>query len=130
MSTPSRPAGSAGALSASTRPGALARALMAVLRWYGDAVSPALPPRCRFYPSCSTYAVTAVARHGAARGGWLGVRRILRCGPWHPGGVDHVPSIYDGEDRGDELDRAPCLGAPPKSVGPQRLSVSQESAVV
>jgi putative membrane protein insertion efficiency factor len=49
------------------------------------------PPRCRFYPSCSQYALTALERHGALRGGWLTVRRIARCHPFNPGGVDHVP---------------------------------------
>lgn len=47
--------------------------------------------RCRFYPSCSAYGMTAVARFGALRGGWLAVRRLGRCHPWNPGGVDHVP---------------------------------------
>ncbi len=47
--------------------------------------------RCRFYPSCSAYGVTAVRRFGALRGGWLALRRLGRCHPWNPGGVDHVP---------------------------------------
>jgi uncharacterized protein len=49
-------------------------------------------PRCRFYPSCSTYAVEAIRVHGAVRGGWLAARRVGRCHPWNPGGVDHVPA--------------------------------------
>ena len=48
-------------------------------------------PRCRFLPTCSTYAYEAVATHGALRGGWLALRRIGRCHPWNPGGVDPVP---------------------------------------
>lgn len=48
-------------------------------------------PRCRFHPSCSTYAVEAVRVHGPARGTWLAARRLGRCHPWNPGGVDHVP---------------------------------------
>ncbi|MEX0952887.1 MAG: membrane protein insertion efficiency factor YidD [Nitriliruptoraceae bacterium] len=48
-------------------------------------------PRCRFHPSCSTYAVQAVREHGALRGSWLAIRRLGRCHPWNPGGVDHVP---------------------------------------
>jgi uncharacterized protein len=48
-------------------------------------------PRCRFHPSCSSYAVVAIERHGARRGSWLAVRRLGRCHPWNPGGVDHVP---------------------------------------
>lgn len=66
-------------------------ALLAALRFYQRAVSPALPPRCRFYPSCSAYAVEAVERHGAAWGTWLTLRRLIKCAPWHPGGVDPVP---------------------------------------
>jgi hypothetical protein len=69
------------------------RALLAVVGFYSRAISPALPPRCRFYPTCSAYAAEAIARHGAARGTWLAVRRIVRCGPWHPGGVDLVPDV-------------------------------------
>jgi uncharacterized protein len=67
------------------------RALLAVIRFYSRAISPALPPRCRFYPTCSAYAAEAVERHGAARGTWLAVRRLVKCAPWHPGGVDPVP---------------------------------------
>jgi uncharacterized protein len=48
-------------------------------------------PRCRFLPTCSTYAVQAVGRHGALRGGWLAMRRVGRCHPWNPGGIDPVP---------------------------------------
>jgi len=50
-----------------------------------------LPPRCRFYPSCSAYALEALETHGAARGSWLAVKRVGRCNPWHPGGIDPVP---------------------------------------
>ena len=49
------------------------------------------PPSCRFYPSCSAYAITALERFGPVKGTWLTVRRLLRCHPWNPGGVDHVP---------------------------------------
>lgn len=67
------------------------RALLAVIGFYSRAISPALPPRCRFHPTCSAYAAEAIDRHGAARGSWLALRRILKCAPWHPGGVDLVP---------------------------------------
>jgi uncharacterized protein len=73
----------------------IGRALLAGIRFYSRAISPALPPRCRFYPTCSAYAAEAVERHGAARGTWLALRRIVKCAPWHPGGVDLVP----GTDR-------------------------------
>jgi len=67
------------------------QALLATVRWYQQAVSPVLPPRCRFHPSCSTYAVEAIELHGAGRGSWLAIRRLAKCAPWHPGGVDLVP---------------------------------------
>jgi uncharacterized protein len=52
---------------------------------------PYKPQSCRFYPSCSAYAITALERYGPLKGTWLAVRRLLRCHPWNPGGVDHVP---------------------------------------
>jgi len=73
------------------RPGLVARALLVVVRLYRMAVSPALAPACRFYPSCSAYAEEAIQLHGAARGSWLAVRRLLRCHPFHAGGHDPVP---------------------------------------
>jgi len=69
----------------------ISRGLRLAIRAYQWLVSPLLAPACRFYPSCSQYADEALARHGAWRGGWLAVRRVCRCGPWHPGGVDPVP---------------------------------------
>ena len=69
----------------------LARILLGVIRAYQRWISPVRPPACRFTPTCSAYAVTAVERFGAVRGGWLATRRLLRCGPWHPGGHDPVP---------------------------------------
>lgn len=72
-----------------------ARWLIAPLVWlirgYQKWISPMTPPTCRFTPSCSAYALTALRRHGLLRGSWLAVRRLLRCHPWNPGGVDHVP---------------------------------------
>lgn len=65
--------------------------LLLVLRFYQRFVSPLRPPTCRYYPSCSSYAVTAISRHGALRGTWLAARRLLRCHPWAAGGVDDVP---------------------------------------
>ena len=73
-------------------PGRAARALLAAAGFYQRAVSPVLPPRCRFQPTCSAYAIEAVELHGAARGSWLAVRRLAKCAPWHPGGVDFVPA--------------------------------------
>ena len=67
------------------------RVLIALLAGYKRAISPLLGPRCRFNPSCSTYAMQAIARFGAVRGGWLAAKRIARCHPLHPGGNDPVP---------------------------------------
>ena len=69
--------------------------LLAAVRFYQRAISPTRPPRCRFVPTCSAYAVEALEVHGAARGTWLAVRRLLKCAPWHPGGVDLVPEPRD-----------------------------------
>jgi putative membrane protein insertion efficiency factor len=69
----------------------LARVLTLLVRGYQVVLSPLFGPRCRFYPSCSAYAVEAIGTHGAIRGTWLAIRRLLRCHPWNPGGVDHVP---------------------------------------
>jgi putative membrane protein insertion efficiency factor len=64
--------------------------LVTLLNFYKALVSPLLPPACRFVPSCSEYAREAIERHGALRGSWMGVRRLLRCHPFHPGGYDPV----------------------------------------
>ncbi|MBK9522395.1 MAG: membrane protein insertion efficiency factor YidD [Rhodocyclaceae bacterium] len=65
--------------------------LVVAIRFYKYAISPWLGPTCRFSPSCSTYAVEALQRHGFFCGSWLACRRILRCNPWHSGGYDPVP---------------------------------------
>jgi hypothetical protein len=65
--------------------------LLLLVRAYRLLLGPLLPPSCRFHPSCSAYAAGALRRHGAVRGSWLAVRRVARCHPWHPGGVDPVP---------------------------------------
>jgi putative membrane protein insertion efficiency factor len=68
------------------------KVLVYLIRAYRYLVSPLLGNNCRFYPSCSRYAEEAVARHGIMRGGWLSLRRLLRCHPWHAGGCDPVPN--------------------------------------
>ena len=65
--------------------------LTGLIRIYQRLLSPLLGPRCRFYPSCSHYAIEAIERHGAARGSWLAARRITRCHPLNEGGFDPVP---------------------------------------
>ncbi|MFF1531109.1 membrane protein insertion efficiency factor YidD [Cellulomonas sp. NPDC058312] len=67
------------------------RLLVLAIRGYQRFLSPLTPPTCRFYPSCSQYAVIALERHGVLRGTRLAVWRVLRCNPWNPGGVDDVP---------------------------------------
>ena len=67
------------------------RALLKAIRFYQAAVSPLFPPRCRFIPTCSQYALEAIEKYGACKGGWLAFKRILRCNPFHKGGYDPVP---------------------------------------
>jgi putative membrane protein insertion efficiency factor len=69
--------------------------LTLLLRAYRYGVSPFFGASCRFHPSCSHYMEEAFARHGVLRGGWLGVRRLCRCHPWHEGGIDPVPERKD-----------------------------------
>jgi putative membrane protein insertion efficiency factor len=100
--------------------GAVRGALLAGIRFYQRAVSPTRPPRCRFVPSCSAYALEAVERHGAARGSWLAVRRLAKCAPWHPGGVDLVPepasSRHPGTSRAARSS-SPAAPAPDRADG-------------
>lgn len=65
--------------------------LLFLLRFYQRFVSPLKPPACRFYPTCSSYAVQAITKYGACKGGLLALRRVLRCHPFHKGGYDPVP---------------------------------------
>jgi conserved hypothetical protein YidD len=67
------------------------RVLIALVRFYRSAVSPYRRPCCRYYPTCSQYALDALNKYGALKGGWLAFRRILRCNPLHKGGYDPVP---------------------------------------
>ncbi|MFS0787262.1 membrane protein insertion efficiency factor YidD [Shouchella sp. 1P09AA] len=65
--------------------------LLGIIRFYRKYISSVLPPRCRFYPTCSQYGLTAIEQHGAIKGSYLTIKRILKCHPFHPGGFDHVP---------------------------------------
>jgi putative membrane protein insertion efficiency factor len=65
--------------------------LVGLIRVYKTVISPVLPPSCRYYPTCSTYAMEAIQKHGPFRGVWMGLKRIARCHPWHEGGYDPVP---------------------------------------
>jgi len=74
-----------------SRRSVMRRLLIFFVRAYQTVLSPMLPPSCRYYPSCSAYAIEALEKHGALRGSWLAVRRITRCHPFRPGGFDPVP---------------------------------------
>ena len=65
--------------------------MLAVIRFYRKFISPCFPPRCRYIPTCSQYALEAVEKYGALKGGWLALKRVLRCHPFHKGGYDPVP---------------------------------------
>lgn len=73
-----------------------------LIRAYQYLISPLLGPRCRFYPTCSQYALEALDQHGVARGSLLSLRRLLRCHPWHPGGYDPVPGRCDKHAHHDQ----------------------------
>lgn len=77
--------------------------LIVLIKLYRYAISPYLAPSCRYTPTCSSYAIEAIERHGLFRGSWLAVRRISRCHPWHEAGYDPVPENNDltatGRDR-------------------------------
>ncbi len=70
---------------------------IAIIRLYQYAISPYLPPSCRYTPTCSTYAVEAIERFGIFRGGWMALKRVGRCHPWHEAGYDPVPGDNQGQ---------------------------------
>jgi hypothetical protein len=70
---------------------ALKRAALLLIRFYRKGISPYTPPSCRYIPTCSQYAVEAIEKYGVAKGGWMALKRILRCNPFHRGGYDPVP---------------------------------------
>ena len=67
------------------------RVLIWIVKFYRKSISPYRPPRCRFIPTCSTYALEALEKYGAAKGGWLTLKRLSKCHPFHKGGYDPVP---------------------------------------
>ncbi|WP_018131405.1 membrane protein insertion efficiency factor YidD [Effusibacillus pohliae] len=69
------------------------RIALLLIQFYRNWISPLKPPTCRFYPTCSAYALEAIEKHGLWRGGWLIAIRLVKCGPWHPGGHDPVPNV-------------------------------------
>ncbi|MFC5996120.1 membrane protein insertion efficiency factor YidD [Pseudonocardia hispaniensis] len=96
------------------RPSPVSRLLIVLLHGYQRWISPALPPTCRFYPTCSAYAIEALQVHGVIRGTGLTLWRLARCAPWHPGGIDPVPPRRDddsssAENHGENhKEQAPC----------------------
>ena len=111
--------------------GSLGRALATPLVWmvrlYQRLISPMRPPTCRFHPSCSAYAVESLERFGPLKGGWLAIRRLGRCHPWTPGGVDPVPMTWaernswkpeDYRPPGDEAPPEPASNAPHRNDHP------------
>ncbi|WP_277453749.1 membrane protein insertion efficiency factor YidD [Janibacter sp. DB-40] len=95
----------------------LALPLIWLVKAYQLVISPLLSPSCRYYPSCSGYAVTSLQRFGPLRGGYLSVHRLLRCNPWSAGGIDHVPTTW--ADRGS-----------PELAKPQLARVEDDDGVV
>ncbi|MCL6573240.1 MAG: membrane protein insertion efficiency factor YidD [Bacillus sp. (in: Bacteria)] len=77
----------------------LKKAFLAIIRFYQLVISPLKPPTCRFYPTCSHYGLEAVQRFGALKGGWLTIKRILKCHPFHQGGMDPVPKKWNEEEK-------------------------------
>lgn len=77
----------------------LKKAFLAFIRFYQVVISPIKPPTCRFYPTCSHYGFEAVQRFGAIKGGWLTLKRILKCHPFHPGGIDPVPENWNARKK-------------------------------
>ena len=95
--------------------------LIWLIRFYQLVISPLTPPTCRYYPSCSAYALTAIQRFGPLKGTWLAVRRLLRCHPWTPGGVDHVPERPHTPGRRGRP-QPPPQGERPTTTTPKGLS--------
>jgi uncharacterized protein len=94
------------------------RLVVLPLRLYQRVLSPLKPrPSCRFHPTCSSYAVEAVEVHGALRGLWLAVARVLRCHPWHPGGFDPVPAPRRRHRRSEPIAPAEHPGAAARRPG-------------
>jgi len=88
-------------------------ACLFLIRAYQQVLGPIFGGNCRFHPSCSQYAAEAIERHGAGRGSWLAIRRLLRCHPFSPGGVDMVPEVLEGQS-GTEASTARDTGVHPE----------------
>ena len=94
--------------------------LLLIIGFYRKIISPLKPPRCKYYPSCSAYAVQAIEKHGAVKGSLLALWRILRCNPWSLGGIDYVPDKF-GFYTLKNADRAACSGHGQAAVKERKL---------
>ncbi|PSL50582.1 hypothetical protein B0H94_103194 [Salsuginibacillus halophilus] len=84
----------------------LKKTAVVIIRGYQRFISPIKPPTCRFYPTCSQYGLEAFQKHSFIKAFWLTLKRIMKCQPFHPGGVDHVPPVKTKKDRRDEPPRS------------------------
>ena len=99
------------------------RIVIFLIKCYRRYISPLTPPKCKYYPTCSCYALTAVERFGALRGSALAVWRLLRCNPWSRGGIDHVPEKFTFRVRHFDLDGADVCD---DAVTPDHVNYSRE----
>jgi len=83
--------------------------LLILIRAYQIILSPIVGQQCRFYPTCSCYAHTAISRYGALRGGWMMIRRLSRCHPWHEGGMDLVPEIESQQPNQQSVEKVSAV---------------------
>jgi uncharacterized protein len=110
------------------RPPAAARVLVLLLNGYRRFISPLLAERCRFYPSCSAYALEAVQVHGALRGSWLAARRLSRCHPFHPGGLDPVPVPRRAAETAPDRAEAEVRTGAPRRAGGQTAPIRSQGS--
>jgi uncharacterized protein len=109
------------------RPGPVAWLLIAPIRFYQRFITPYTPATCRYYPTCSAYAVTALRERGAPVGLWLTVRRLGRCNPWSSGGIDHVPPRRERHRHPESSPSGPVVaGAGPEPSGSGRSAPSPD----
>ncbi|MFV0426641.1 MAG: membrane protein insertion efficiency factor YidD [Beutenbergiaceae bacterium] len=114
-------------MSQNGRPSVAARMLTGCVRGYQLIVSPWFAPTCRYYPSCSAYAITALRTHGAVKGTGLALWRVLRCNPWSRGGVDHVPP-RPSTDGSSSTDAQANNSEPESPGGPQGRTLGSRTS--